>query len=263
MLPYRLVCCLIVCTCAHSQVFSPGTPLETIQSELGVAESRSEEGSKEILVYADGTRFEFIDGKLITATQLFQPIQREEKTTSGEDDPLINAQSIVEQRQQQSISASAKSEGLHYSLLAENYAQQKALEAEIRAEEASDGSPPSLLAGQSLRKIALSSGIEFLVTFLVLSFAFQICGFASILWRSLLLSLALAVAGALIATLIQVGPLHPLRFAAGFGILLLAIPPLSPRRRWSTAIKIALTARIAFILCAWLAFYGLGGLLNI
>lgn len=262
MLPYRLICCLIVCTCAHSQVFSPGTPLEKIQAELGAAESRSEQGSKEILVYADGARFEFIDGKLITATQSFQASQRETRLTTGGDAPLIDAQSIVEQRQQQTISASARNEGLRYSLLSEN-GQQKALEAEIMAEEITATSSTSLLAGQSLRKIALSSGIEFLVTFLVLSFAFQICGFASIFWRSLLLGLAVALAGALVTTLIQVGALHPLRFAVGFGILLLTIPPLSPRRRWSSAIKIALIARIAFVLFTWLGFYGLGGLLNI
>lgn len=109
----------------------------------------------------------------------------------------------------------------------------------------------------------LASVIEFIVTLLVLLFAFKLCGFSSVLWSGLLLSLAVAIVGALFDTLLQAGPLHPLRIVAGFAILLFAVPLLSQRRRWRTAIKIAVLTRIAFILVAWLGLYGLSGILRI
>lgn len=264
MRSYVIVCFLILCTCVKAQVFSPGTSLERVQSELGIAESRLEQGSKEILIYADGTRLEFIDGKLVAPSRLFQsPQQGVRPSKADADDPLVNAQSIVEQRQQQTISASTNRAEIDYSQLAENYGDRKTLEAELRAEEASSPSAGKVLSKNTLRVIVITGGIEFFVTFLLLALALQICGFSSALWPALLLGLAVAIVGALLDTLIQVGPFHPLRFAAGFAILLFGIAGLVQPRRWGAAITIAALARLAFILFAWLGLYGLGELLNI
>lgn len=262
MRSYQLVCFLVLCTCVKAQVFSPGTTLENIQSELGTAESRLEEGSKEILIYADGTRLEFIDGKLVAPSPLFQSPQQGESTSKADaDEPLVNAEVIVDQRQQQTISTSANRAQIDYSLLSENYGDRKTLEAELRAEEAA--STGKVLSGNNLRAIIIASGIEFFVTFLLLALALRICGFSSALWPALLLGFAVAIAGALLDTLMQAGPFHPLRFATGFAILLFALAGLSQQRRWGTAITIAALARLAYILFAWLGLYGLGGLLNI
>lgn len=262
MLPHRFFFALLLCTYAHSQVFSPGTTLERVQSELGPAESIEEVGSKEVLVYSDGTRLEFIDGKLISAGNSFNSSDPQSKKDSRvADDPLVKAESIVEQRQQQTISASTKSKPVDYSLLAENYGNRKTLEDEIRAEDAaSAGAAP---ARQRLRAIMLACGIEFIATFVVLILAFQICGFSSALWRQLFISGAVALTGALLDVLLQAGPLHPIRLAAGFVILLIALPQFTQLRRWTTAIKIAVIARIVFILFGWLGLYGIAGLLNI
>jgi len=95
------------------------------------------------------------------------------------------------------------------------------------------------------------------VTFIVLSIAFQISGFPSVFRQLLLLSLAVALAGALLDTVLRMDPLNPVRSAAGLLVLVLLIRPLTDVREWATAIKIAIIARLVSIAVIWLAMIAL------
>jgi hypothetical protein len=262
-----LLLLLLTCACAQGQVFAPGTSLESVQSELGPAESIVEAGAKEILVYADGTRLEFMDGKLIRPDQLTllpaKPVATDSLTRS---DPLIKAEHIVAQREKQTISTNVGTNDLDYSKLAESYGNRKTfegLEADLRAEEASSSWKHAAHTNQRLKEIALGFAIELLVTFVVLSIAFQLSGLAPGYSKLILLSTAVALIGALLDTLLHTGPLHPIRSVAGFSLLLVLIPQLTHVRKWATALKIAAIARIVSILFFWLVLKGLSGLLTI
>jgi len=267
MLPQLLLLLLLTCAYAQGQVFTPGTSLDSVQSKLGPAESKVEVGSKEILVYADGTRLEFMDGKLIRPGDLaLTPAQPQATDSFTPGEPLIKAENIVAPREKQTISANTSTKDLNYSSLGENYGDRttlERLEADLRAEEASSSSKYAAQKRQRLKDIALGFAVEILVTFVVLSIAFQVSGFQPAYPKLILLSIAVALIGALLDTLLHAGPLHPIRSVAGFAILLVLIPQLTHVRKWATALKIAAVVRIVSILFFWLVLKGLSGLLAI
>lgn len=264
MLPRPLLLLLLTCACAQGQVFTPGTSLESVQSALGPAQAKVEDGSKEVLVYADGTRLEFIDGKLISPDNLPQSSATTPTSQAMPPaEPLIRAENIVAPREQQTISANSDSNDIDFTRIAENSRGRQilaGLEADLQAENNSQGRAQPQ---QRLKEIALGFAIELLITLLLLNITFQVSGFTPGQGPLILLSLALALVGALLDTLIQAGPFHPVRAVAGFAVLLVLIPALTPARKWAGALKIAAVVRIASTLCFWLLQMGLAGLLTI
>lgn len=261
MLPRILSLLLLACSFAYGNALTQGMSVEEVQVELGRAESTMAIGDKEVLIYADGTRLEFIDGKLVKENEQALPSREKPPVSKAEaDDPLIKAEEIVQQREGRTIGASVQPKSVDLSGMSESYESSntlESLEAAINAEQATIDPANAGPQRNLLQKIAITFGIEIVVTFVILSIAFQISGFPSVFRQILVLSLAVALAGALLDTLLRMDPLNPIRSAAGLLILILLIRPLTDVREWATAIKIAIIARLVSIAVIWLAMIGL------
>jgi len=261
MLPRILILLLLASSFAQGKALSRGMSIEDVQVELGRAESTMEIGDREVLIYADGTRLEFVDGKLIKENEELLPPEIETAASKPlADNPLIKPEEIVRQREGKTIGASVQPKNVDRSGLGEDYGGNQSLEsleAEINAGQI-NGDPQSGGPQRNLlQKVAITFGIEIVVTFIVLSIAFQISGFPSVFRQLLLLSLAVALAGALLDTVLRMDPLNPVRSAAGLLVLVLLIRPLTDVREWATAIKIAIIARLVSIAVIWLAMIAL------
>lgn len=241
--------------------------LEDVEFELGRPESKMALGPKKILIYADGTRLEFIDGKLVKENDQKLTAEKSNKTATGEsDDPLVKAEDIIQKREEKTIGATVKNEKIDFSGIADSYAGSKTIES-LQAELNSGNTLSSLdetkAPGNRIQQIGIAFGIEMLVTLLVLSIAFQVSGFPNLFRQLLLLSLAVALVGAVLDTVIAVGPLNPIRSGIGFIILLLLIRQITDVREWTTAIKIALLARLVSMAIIWLAMIGVSMLFSL
>lgn len=203
----------------------------------------------------------FVHGILVKENdsgQLVPPTKTTSVDKAESDEPLVNAEEIVQQRERRTIGASVQANKADSSGMSQNYGSDNGLESLEAAINGEAGSQKNLL-----QSIAIAFGIEMIVTFVVLSIAFQIVGFPSVLRQLLVLSLAVALTGALVDTLLRLGPLNPVRAALGFVILALLIRPLTEVREWATAIKIAVIARLVSIAMLWLAMIGLSMLVRI
>ena len=105
--------------------------------------------------------------------------------------------------------------------------------------------------------------IEAAITLIVLHIAFQISGFPRLARQIIPLSLALALVGALLDTVLQMGLFNPIRIGLSFIILPMLIRVMTDVREWATAIKIGLTARLISIGIMWLAFTAMMVLLEL
>lgn len=262
ILPLVLLACLV----AHGKALTHGMSVEEAQTELGRAESNKVVGTREVLIYADGTRLEFAKGKLIKANeQELAPGKVPTASKAVPDEPLIKAEEIVQQREGKTIGASVQAGNLALSGLNDSHEGSEALErleADLNGEGMTNTSGSTGPKGDLLQMIAITFGIEIVVTFIVLSIAFQISGFPSVFRQLLLLSLAVALVGAFFAILFRMDPLNPIRSAAGLLVLILLIRPMTDVRGWASAIKIAIIARLASIAVLWLAMIGLSILLK-
>lgn len=268
MFPRILILLLLASASIDGKALTRGMSLEDVQIELGRAESNMELGSREILIYADGTRLEFVDGKLVKENERGLPRRETRKADRPEtDEPLIKAEEIVQQREGKTIGASVQGQNIDSPGPGQDYERGSSklenLGAEIDAGPIA-GEPGAAAPKKNLlQAIAIAFGIEMVVTLVVLSIAFQISGFPTVFRQLVALSLAVALAGALLDTLLRVGPLSPIRSVAGFIVLILLIRPLTDVREWATAIKIAIIARLVSIAVLWLALIGLSTLFSI
>ena len=267
MLLRILIVIFIACPFAWGEELSYGMSEEEVSIELGRPDSTMSLGGKEVWIYADGSRIEFVDGTLRkeNGTTLTPPKNKSQKTDRT-DDPLIKAEDIVVQREDKTISASIQSEEIDLSKLADNSMMSESLKNIEKA--LSPGAQSDFLGhdrspGSRIQKIAITFGIELVVTLIVLSIAFQISGFPIIFRQILLLSMAVAMVGVIIDLLLSSNPLNPIRTAAGLIVLLLLIRQLTDVREWATAIKIALVARIISFAMIWLLILGLSTLFHL
>lgn len=268
MLVRILVLLLLASASVHGKALTGGMSLEDVQVELGRPESTIELGSREILIYADGTRLEFFDGKLmIENDRVLHPPETQKQNTPETGEPLIKAEEIVQQREGKTIGASVQGQNVDSRGLGRDYKNKSSeleklgadIDAEAMAGEPDDSSPKKNL----LQAIAIAFGIEMVVTLVVLGIAFQVSGFPTAFAQLALLSLAVALASALLETLLRLGPLSPLRSVAGFIVLILLIRPLTDVREWATVIKIAIIARLVSVAVLWLTLVGLSTLFRI
>lgn len=251
MLPRSFILLLFLCSLAQAQTLTSGMSVKDVESELGRPESTMELGAKEVLIYGDGIRLEFVDGKLVKENDKVLTLQNTSgKEAPVDEDPLIRAEDIVKNREDQTIGASVNTTEIDYASLANSKTLEK-LQDEIGTADAAALLDERATRPDRLQQIAIAFGIEILVSLLVLAIAFQISGFPAVFRQLFVLSLAVAIAGALLHTLLGVGLLNPIRSAAGFGIFLVLIRPLTDVRKWVTAIKIALIARLVSLAIMW------------
>ncbi|MGB0743024.1 MAG: hypothetical protein ACPGSB_00725 [Opitutales bacterium] len=240
--------------------------LEDVQIEMGRAESKMELGSRQILIYEDGTRLEFIDGKLAMKNNQALPTKNPEKDESAkESEPLVRAEDLIQQREETTITTSVRSEQIDYSKLSDSYSENQTFE-NLQAEIATGRSVSELESGRAtgngLQQSAILFGIEILVVLLVLSIAFQVSGFPCLFRQLFLLSLVVALAGTALDILLGTDPMNPIRSALGFAILMVLIRQLTDVQEWITAIKIAFIARIVSFVIIWVLMLGLSMLFS-
>jgi hypothetical protein len=253
-----------------------GMSMEEVRIELGHPESTMEVGSKQIQIYQDGTRLEFQNGELIgrNGTPLsiqqktsIKPAPTPEPTVAPTPEPRIEEGSlldteVIQPEKDLTITASFQLEEQDLSKIGENYesnhaAALKRMEKELQSEAALMDREQSSTLADRLVMIGISFGIEVVVTWIVLSIAFSLSGFPSVIRQLVLLSLAVAVVGALLDFVLQAGLLNPVRSGAGFLVLLILIRQVTDVREWATAIKIAILARIISIALMWGIMVGL------
>lgn len=260
LLPFLLT--LAACAHAQGQALSSAISVESIQEELEPAERQIEDQSPETRFPGDGSAQIKMDGTPIQAGQTaFNAGEKAANNTPTQAQPLISAEHIVAPREQMTISANDKildfSQPDKLSREGQTLAR---IEAELDADTISQQSARQQLRLQS---IALVFTIELLLTLIALNIAVQLGGLSSNQGALVLISLSVSLVSALLGTLIPSSPLHPIKVAAGFAVLLTLVRLVMPVQNWTTALKIAAAARLASSLCLWLGDQGLSGLLRI
>lgn len=250
----------IVCSVAFGENLKYGMSAEDVRVELGRPESKMSLGEKEVWIYADGSRIEFVDGKLTKENDTALAIPKAEPVEAEKDkDPLIKAEEIVQNRENKTISASIQNEEINYASMGEDYTRKEKLrnlEKELSIESGPDYIEYEGSSRSRIQQIVIAFGIELVVTLLVLSIAFQISGFPSVFRQIFLLSLAVAIVGVILDLVLGTDPLSPIRSVAGLLVLLSLIRQLTDVREWATAIKIAIIARVVSFIMIWVLLLG-------
>lgn len=261
MLPRILILLFIACSYAYGQSLSRGLSIESAKDELGRPESTMVLGSKEVWIYTDGTRLEFMDGKLfkendsvLTAQQAGPKPSAQATSASGSLDNISN---LLDPQQSQTIGGSNHVIDTERSKTYSDSPYTGALENIGESLVLDDSAENANQTGQQrLVKLLITSGLEFTITLIVISLAFRISGFPCVFWQMLSLSLAVAVASALIDLLLGTDALNPIRAFAGLLVLSLLIRQLTDVREWATAIKIAVICRIVSFALIWVLMIG-------
>ncbi len=260
----RLLPLLLTLACAQieGQALSSAISVESIQPELEPAEGRPADLSPQTLFPSVGSPLQKTDGAPTQAGQTaFDAAGSAATNPSAQAQPLISAEHIVSPREQKTISANVTiSDFTQPEKLSRERQTLARMEAEIDAE---NNSQHNVRHQQRLQSIALVSTIEFLLTLIALNIAFQLGGLSHNQGSLLIISLSVGLVSALLGTLMPTGPLHPIKVAAGFAVLLVLIRSITPVKKWTTAFKIAAAVRLAASLCLWLGYQGLSGLLRI
>jgi hypothetical protein len=236
-----------------------------VEKELGKPDSRMAAGNQEILNYANEGKLLFVGGALsaIDGVLLIDPALKPAESESPRetvqsDTQLLEALPSI--NEDQTITQSAQQ---YTTTLSEQFAEDydytkisSELEDSIKdyeAESRRNNAPTEL---ERLTSILIAFSIEVVITLIVLKIAFQVCGFPA-LWRQLIpLSIAVALAGAMVSYVFHVGSLNPVSIGLSFILLLILIRQMTDVREWTTAIQIAVTARLVSIVLMWLAFAG-------
>lgn len=127
----------------------------------------------------------------------------------------------------------------------------------IENDEQAQNTPQTDLARAHLRDVLIGFILEVIITLTVLQIAFSVSGFPSLFRQIALLSLAVALAGAMLDYFLYIGLLNPIRIGLSFVILLVLIRQMTDVREWATAIRIALLARLISLGVMWLALAGM------
>lgn len=259
MLPRFLIFLLFACSYASGQSLSAGMSVEAVKTEIGRPESTMALGSKEVLIYPDGTRLEFTGGKLVKEndTVLTGSPQAEPKPTAKSTEPLMDTSSFLQKREIKTVSGSEQAsdvEGSQTSINSPYSDVLKNIEDIINLD--APGSTNRQTGQQRLTALLIGFGLEFAVTLIVISLAFRISGFPSVFWQMLSLSLAVALVSALIDFVLGSDALNPVRSVAGLLVLIVLIRQLTDVREWATAIKIAVICRIVSFAIIWVLMIG-------
>ncbi len=288
--------CLLACFCffAQASALTKGMSIRAVEKELGKPESKLSMGSKDILNYSDAGKLEFVNGALTsvngvllsasaTAPKAIEqvkpapaalavneasiptaPAPSEAPVSTAPAEAPIKAE-IPESSNDLTINGITQSiqgqETLSVDEIAEggyNYTKiAQDLESTITHESEEDvAQEPTSPENERLASILIGFIIEVVVTLIVLKVAFQVVGFPA-LWRQLiLLSLAVALASAMVSYALHFGSMNPVSMGVSFIVLLLLIRQMTDVREWATAIQIAITARIVSIVLMWVAFAG-------
>ncbi len=238
--------------------------IEQARILLGREVSSMAAGERQILIFDGSRRLEFVDGQLqkdsagaLGPAAPSAAAERPATSTAGEAayGPILDT-GPVRIRDDQTITESATPEflgptqGDPESELAEALQRVQAGLDESGAE-AIDGAPGD--RGMTpLGRLVTGFVLEFIITGLVVAIAFGFSGFPILKRQLLLLSLSVALTGAVLEAMIQIGPLHPIRGGVGFLVLLALLRPLTDVQSWTTAIRIALLARIITLVLLWL-----------
>jgi len=241
-----------------------GMSIEQARILLGREVSSMAAGERQILIFDGSRRLEFVDGQLqkdsagaLGPAAPSAAAERPATSTAGEAayGPILDT-GPVRIRDDQTITESATPEflgptqGDPESELAEALQRVQAGLDESGAE-AIDGAPGD--RGMTpLGRLVTGFVLEFIITGLVVAIAFGFSGFPILKRQLLLLSLSVALTGAVLEAMIQIGPLHPIRGGVGFLVLLALLRPLTDVQSWTTAIRIALLARIITLVLLWL-----------
>ncbi|MGJ8650719.1 MAG: hypothetical protein ACSHX4_10200 [Opitutaceae bacterium] len=254
---FLLLFCLVCPVSALTQGMTP----KQVERELGKPISELSAGGKTIYNYEKEGQLVFMNGALVSADGISLPAPAskvEAPAVVTESAPILkvdlpvmrSVQTIGETTLNEDTSMESLEEGYKYSQMADE------LEHSINRY---DSEPDNVPESENERLINILIGfiIEVVITLIVLKIAFSMSGFPA-LWRQLvLLSMAVALGGAIVDYIIHAGIFSPVRNGLSFILLLLLIRQMTDVREWATAIKIAITARLVSIAVMWLAFAGL------
>ncbi len=261
MKPFYLLCLACLGLCLSAQALTKGMTMDAVKTELGKPVSHMELGNRTVWIYAGQRKLEFESGKLVRENDL------ELKSTKAPTQSLLGDSSQPElkieipvARNDQTITESYQVEELSTDDIGANYnfsAISEDLTEAIENYEDSQGSTAANDARDHIRNVLIGFILEVVITVIVLQIAFSLSGFPSLFRQIILLSLAVALAGAMLDYMLHVGVLNPVRSGVGFLILLVLIRQMTDVREWATAIRIALLARLISIGLMWLAFAGI------
>ncbi len=244
-----------------------GMTIEEVRIELGREESTMELGDRQILIYSGGTQLEFRYGKLVKKNGDLLP----KPSAPEESQPEAVPATILETeppriREEQTITESATLDTPDIAAIGQDSNRNEAfkqLENEMEDDAGKFTQSGRESSHRHLLAVGISFGVEAVVTFIVLSIAFSISGFPTVVRQLALLSLAVALSGTVLDFILNSGPTNLLRAAAGFIILLVLIKQMTDVREWATAIKIAIIARLVSIVVVWLVIVGLMSILSL
>lgn len=245
-----------------------GMTTKEVRKEIGKAESTLAMGNKEVLIYPNGDKLVFLDGGLHSLNGI--PLARKNTEVSltgtipeSSNKPLLddtfeqettpkNNLNIVETVQEPAPAIDTNGEEYSYGEYMDNFQDSLDQYEEARHDAAYGEEPPT--AKERALGLLLGFIAEFIITLIVLKIAFQIVGFPC-LWRQLfILSITVSLGSLLVNYVLGGGLFSPVRNGLAFIIMLLMIPKLTDVREWTTAISIAITARVVSIVLMWLVF---------
>lgn len=252
---------LLFCLVSHLSALTKGMTPRQVEKELGKPISELSAGGKTIYNYEKEGQLVFINDALVSAsgTTLAAPASKvETPAATAKDIPILKVdlpvmrteRTIGESTLNEDASEESIEEGYKYSQIADE------LEQSIHRYESEPNNTPQT-EEERLIQILIGFLIEVVITLIVLKAAFSLSGFP-VLWRQLvLLSMAVALGGAMVDYIIHAGIYNPIRNGLSFILMLLLIRQMTDVREWTTAIKIAIIARIVSIVVMWLAFAAL------
>lgn len=267
---------LLFCLASHLSALTQGMPPKQVEKELGKPISKLSAGGKTIYNYEKEGQLIFINDALVTADgnklpapaskveapvkTVQPPVSKVQPTAVATKDTPILQVELPAMRTEQTIGESTLNEDNTIEDIAENgyeYSQMaNDLEQSIDHYESQHDNVPQT-EKERLTHILIGFIIEVVITLIVLKIAFSLTGFPVLLRQLILLSLAVALGGAMVDYVIHAGIYNPVRNGLSFILMLLLIRQMTDVREWSTAITIAITARIVSIIVMWLAFAGI------
>lgn len=255
---FLLLFCLVCPVSALTQGMTP----KQVERELGKPISELSAGGKTIYNYEKEGQLIFIKNALVSADGISLPAPASKvpaPATTTKDAPILKVD-LPDMRSVQTIGEITLNEDTSIESIAENGYEYSQMADELEQsinhyESKSDRAPQT--ESERLIHILIGFIIEVVITLIVLKIAFSMSGFPA-LWRQLiLLSMAVALGGAMVDYILHAGIYNPVRNGLSFILMLLLIRQMTDVREWATAIKIAITARLVSIAVMWLAFAGL------
>lgn len=253
-----------------ASALTKGMSLAEVEAEMGAPVSRMAAGSREVLLYTNNQKLEFVDGTLHSATGVTlsaktEPLEPKPVDTATTKPAPQNTESQLEtqldlpvMRGKQTITESTAAQ-LDLADIGEGYAYGKIMQdvsAAVGHIDTKDNTPRRSEATNQLLRVLIGFVVELVITLFILKLSFQLCGFPSLWPQLFLLSGLVALVGAVVAFLLNAGLFNPIRIGLSFILLLGLIRMVTDVSEWTTAIKIAITARLISIGVMWLALAG-------